>query len=109
MDINLRGIEEKRINPPVKNISKYFCSICKLLPYKIKICQNIKYFCEDCITNHLLSSKLCYVCKDNYVEVKNEGVMDYLNAFVKIECENRDNGCNDVLSYEEIRRHENEC
>ena len=87
----------------------YICPVCSGLLRKPVECHNCRrIFCKRCIDRWLKEKPgICPICK-HYKEDKCSPVFYGMLCRVKITCKNRQNGCNDVLSYESLEKHQKE-
>ncbi|CAF1051250.1 unnamed protein product [Adineta steineri] len=102
-------IPKERIISPNEIDDEYLCPICFHLLWKPVECENCqRIFCKACI-DECLKEKFdaCPLCR-HYQEKRCSPMFYALLTKLKIECENKLNGCNDILSYEFIEKHQNE-
>lgn len=97
----------------VKNINpvddEYICPICLHVLWKPVECQNCqRMFCKSCIDECLKQKpNVCPLCK-HYQEKRCSLMFYALLCKFKIECENKNNGCENILLYESLDKHQQE-
>lgn len=98
----------------VKNIAEiddeYLCPICFHVLWKPIECQNCqRLFCKHCIDQCLKKKPdVCPLCQ-HYKEKRCSPIFYSLLCKFKIACENKNNGCEDILSYESLEKHQEQC
>ena len=113
--------DEKEINGiPVSrviNLDKYEnllqilkCKICLnilLNPYDCSKCGNT--FCYSCINKLKESNKKCpFGCTDYEIMPSSFAIKKFLNQ-LQFQCLNKENGCNEIISYNNIEQHDKNC
>ena len=108
------GISESRLvnnNSNIQTIMSILkCKICKkilLNPFECSKCGNT--FCYYCI-NNLKQNKLpCpFNCKPFEINPASIGLKKFLNQ-LKFECKYKKSGCKEIIPYNNIENHENNC
>ncbi|CAF1927214.1 unnamed protein product [Rotaria magnacalcarata] len=100
-------------NERIINISpiddEYLCPICVHLLWKPVECQNCqRVFCKNCIDKCLKEKpNVCPLCQ-HYQEKRCSPLLYALLCKFKIVCENKHNGCDDILPYESLEKHQQE-
>ena len=86
------------------------CKICFNIlknPYDCSSCGNS--FCYNCISNLLLTKKNCpFNCENFSIKPSSYGIISYLSK-LNFNCKNKDYGCNEIISYQNLDIHEKEC
>ncbi len=86
------------------------CKICFNIlknPYDCSSCGNS--FCYNCISNLLKSHKKCpFNCQNVTIKPSSYGIISYLSK-LNFYCKNKDYGCNEIISYQNLDIHEKEC
>ena len=86
------------------------CKICFNIlknPYDCSLCGNS--FCYNCISNLLKSNKHCpFNCQNFSIKPSSYGIISYLSK-LNFYCKNKDYGCNEIISYQNLDIHEKEC
>jgi E3 ubiquitin-protein ligase NRDP1 len=86
------------------------CKICFNIlknPYDCSTCGNS--FCYNCISNLLKSHKKCpFNCQNVTIKPSSYGIISYLSK-LNFYCKNKDYGCNEIISYQNLDIHEKEC
>ena len=86
------------------------CKICFNIlknPYDCSSCGNS--FCYNCISNLLKSNKKCpFNCENFTIKPSSYGIISYLSK-LNFYCKNKDYGCNEIISYQNLDIHEKEC
>jgi hypothetical protein len=102
-------ISKDRIKSPGEVDDEYMCPICIHLLWKPVECQHCqRLFCKQCIDKCLKEKPgVCPLC-NNYQEKRCSPMFYALLCKFKIECENKCNGCNEVLLYESLEKHQEE-
>jgi hypothetical protein len=102
-------ISKERIKSPSEIDDEYLCPICYHVLWKPVECQNCqRLFCKKCIDQCIKEKpNACPICR-NYEEKRCSPMFYALLSKLKIECENKLNGCNDVLLYELLEKHQEE-
>ncbi|CAF4291423.1 unnamed protein product [Rotaria sp. Silwood2] len=102
-------ISKERIKNNSDIDDEYLCPICFHLLWKPVECQNCqRLFCKICIDKCLKEKpNVCPLCQ-HYQEKRCSPVFYALLCKFKIECENKQNGCKDILLYESLEKHQQE-
>jgi hypothetical protein len=102
-------ISKERIKSPGEVDDEYMCPICIHLLWKPVECQNCqRQFCKRCIDKCLKEKPgICPLC-GTYQEKRCSPMFYALLCKFKIECESKHNGCNEVLLYESLEKHQEE-
>ena len=86
------------------------CKICFNIlknPYDCSICGNT--FCYDCINNIITQNKQCpFNCTNFEIKPSSYIITSYLNT-LNFSCLNKENGCNEIISYNNLDKHDKEC
>ena len=86
------------------------CKICLnilLNPYDCSKCGNT--FCYSCINKLKESNKKCpFGCTDYEIAPSSFAIKKFLNQ-LKFSCLNKENGCNEIISYNNIEQHDKNC
>ena len=86
------------------------CKICFNVlknPYDCSICGNT--FCYNCIKNIINENKQCpFNCTNFEIKPSSYIITSYLNT-LNFSCLNKDNGCNEIISYNNLDKHDKEC
>ena len=86
------------------------CKICFNIlknPYDCSICGNT--FCYNCINNIIKENKQCpFNCTNFSIKPSSYIITSYLNT-LNFSCLNKDNGCNEIISYNNLDKHDKEC
>jgi len=100
-------ISKERIKSPGEVDDEYMCPICIHFLWKPVECQNCqRVFCKQCIDKCLKEKPdICPACT-HYQEKRCSPMFYALLCKFKIECENKHNGCNEVLLYESLEKHQ---
>ena len=107
------GISESRLvnnnsNITIMNILK--CKICNnilLNPYDCSKCGNT--FCYNCINKLKENNLYCpFKCKSFEITPSSFGIKKFLNQ-LKFECKYKFLGCKEIIPYDNIENHENNC
>ncbi|CAF3210251.1 unnamed protein product [Rotaria sp. Silwood2] len=110
--IQKNGLSFDRIRGPIGfNVDHLKCPICHELLWKPVACQSCETpFCSTCIHQWLVNHpKNCPNRCKTYIERKCPPVVAKLLAELKIVCFYESTGCNEVISYEGLDKHEIEC
>jgi len=93
-----------------ENINNCTCSICQNIYYKPVMCRNCEnHFCSSCIDEWILNHPgACPFCK-NFDKKKQSILLNNILDKLKISCEYKDNGCNEILYYESLLKHQARC
>src|SRR5690348_5309801 len=110
------GIPEERIINSKENASilkRLDCSICLNILWKPVCCAKCQTsFCEKCI-NRWVSQKQVAVAKCpnqcTYSKVNSPPIIIDLLSDLKITCGYKESGCTEILSYEQLEKHEITC
>ena len=86
------------------------CKICLnilLNPYDCSKCGNT--FCYSCINKLKESNKKCpFGCTDYEIMPSSFAIKKFLNQ-LQFQCLNKENGCNEIISYNNIEQHDKNC
>ena len=86
------------------------CKICFNIlknPYDCTICGNT--FCHNCINQLLIQNKKCpFTCVNFKIKPSSYYITSYLNK-LQFSCLNKENGCDEIISYNNIDKHDQEC
>ena len=86
------------------------CKICLnilLNPYDCSKCGNT--FCYSCINKLKESNKKCpFGCTDYDIMPSSFAIKKFLNQ-LQFQCLNKENGCNEIISYNNIEQHDKNC
>ena len=86
------------------------CKLCLnilLNPYDCSKCGNT--FCYSCINKLKESNKKCpFGCTDYEIAPSSFAIKKFLNQ-LKFSCINKENGCNEIISYNNIEQHNKNC
>ena len=86
------------------------CKLCLnilLNPYDCSKCGNT--FCYSCISKLKQSNKKCpFGCTDYEITPSSFAIKKFLNQ-LKFSCLNKENGCNEIISYSNIEQHDKNC
>ena len=86
------------------------CKLCLnilLNPYDCSKCGNT--FCYSCINKLKESNKKCpFGCTDYEIAPSSFAIKKFLNQ-LKFSCLNKENGCNEIISYNNIEQHDKNC
>ena len=127
MKVNFNRIIIPSSKDNILNLMTKFiqCKICINIlndPYDCLCCNQT--FCKSCITNYIKTNNKCPFSEffESKKDKKNENINDLLNKLkpsssnfnkviqsLKFYCQNKDKGCDDELSIEEISEHEKIC
>ncbi|CAF2931588.1 unnamed protein product [Rotaria sp. Silwood2] len=106
------GLSSDRIRGPSGfNVSHLECSICHELVWKPVACQSCETpFCSTCIHQWLIKHpNQCPSRCQTYTERKCPPFIAKLLSQLQIACFYQSSGCNQVISYEGLDKHEIEC
>ncbi|UJR10254.1 hypothetical protein I4U23_014464 [Adineta vaga] len=103
----MQVVKDRIVNPSQID-DEYLCPICYHLLWKPVECQNCqRLFCKACIDECLKEQPdACPLCR-HYEEKRCSPMFYALLSKIKIECENKVNGCEEILSYESLEKHQN--
>ncbi len=92
------------------NLNESTCPICQNIYYKPVMCNNCEnHFCEACIDEWLKKNPdSCPLCKD-FDRKKASILLNNILDKLKITCVYMNLGCDEILSYQGLIRHENSC
>ena len=86
------------------------CKLCLnilLNPYDCSKCGNT--FCYSCINKLKQSNKKCpFGCTEYEITPSSFAIKKFLNQ-LKFSCLNKENGCNEIISYNNIEQHDKNC
>ena len=86
------------------------CKICEnilLNPYDCSKCGNT--FCFNCINKLKKLNKNCpFGCSDYEISPSSLAIKKFLEN-LKFNCLNKDNGCNEIINYNDLENHDNNC
>ncbi|CAF1315277.1 unnamed protein product [Didymodactylos carnosus] len=105
------SLDEERIVDIKQHEDYLYCSICRnplWKPVSCKACE--KTFCRQCI-QQWLSQKDCNRCPFNckYEEKRCSPLLNSLLSKVRVICQYKDFGCQQIILYESLEKHEMEC
>ena len=93
-----------------ENIADCTCSICQNIfhkPIMCKTCEN--HFCSKCIKQWIVNNpRSCPFCK-NFEERKSSLILNNILDKLKIRCVNKERGCQEILIYQFLNKHEESC
>ena len=86
------------------------CKICFNIlknPYDCTKCGNS--FCYNCISNLIKQNKKCpFQCENFSIKQSSLIIISYLSN-LKFTCKNKEFGCNEIISYENLDKHDKDC
>ncbi|CAF0985793.1 unnamed protein product [Rotaria sp. Silwood1] len=106
------GLSSDRIRgSPKVDVTHLECLICHQLLWKPVACKSCEIpFCSSCIYQWLANNpKQCPNRCQTYIERKCPPIVTKLLAEIQVACFYESNGCNQVISYEGLDKHEIEC
>jgi len=107
------GIEKYRTANKIdqaRNIERVTCSICHNILWKPICCSECEYsFCKYCISKWSLQSKGCPNRCRHFIEKRVPPILNDILSDIKVACLYSINGCGEVLRYNALEKHENEC
>ncbi|CDW83187.1 traf-type zinc finger family protein [Stylonychia lemnae] len=112
-EIGMRYDESRIAN--LGEFQRYFelfkCNLCHQLLRNPQACKTCKInYCKHCISNQLILRNACPSCyqpNPSYSKIP-RNLFHLLSRF-KIYCKNKGEGCNEILLYESVEKHENTC
>ncbi|CAF1052791.1 unnamed protein product [Adineta steineri] len=110
--IQQKGISSERISQSTSvNVDDLECSICRDLLWKPVACRKCETpFCSTCMNRWLANRTItCPTCCDTYIERKCPPFVTKVLSHLQIICFYQANGCQEILPYEALDKHEIEC
>ena len=84
------------------------CLNCKGILINQKTCKNCEnFFCEEC-SQELLEKPVCINSKKHQF-IKPHKIMEKILSKYKFNCENRKNGCINIITYKNVQNHHSNC
>ena len=109
------GISEERIINAIENeklLKRLTCGICLNILWKPVSCSQCQInFCESCITIWLNKSpaKCPNRCTTTFKKMKVSPVLNDLLSEFSIKCQFANKGCEQILGYDQLEKHEKAC
>eukprot|EP01022_Parablepharisma_sp_SALTPOND_P025444 TRINITY_DN593_c0_g1_i1.p1 TRINITY_DN593_c0_g1~~TRINITY_DN593_c0_g1_i1.p1 ORF type:complete len:940 (+),score=38.03 TRINITY_DN593_c0_g1_i1:4351-7170(+) len=104
------GIEVSRLDgTPEDLVEDLLCGICKRIIVKGELCHScMQIFCGPCITSYNAKNGKCPQDHE-YVKKVLIPLQERLLKKLRIKCKNLPNGCEDILTYNDLEEHESTC